>query len=106
MRTSCGSALSGFPSTMFSIGSVKTAPLASHASADGFSVGSTTITGPTTSATTSADTQPSSASSSSRLSCFACDAEGPPASPSAARFRFFGFLSPLKLSGLTMVLAS
>lgn len=64
-RTSWGSALVGFPSTMFSIVSVKTLPLASHASAVGGSVGRTNITGPATSPMASADTQLSSLDASS-----------------------------------------
>src|SRR5690606_34758656 len=75
---------------------------------DGVSVGSTIITGPTTSPGASAETQLSSlaapSSSSAAASAFFCTrCDDDPALSSAGRLRFFGFLSPLNVSGLTIV---
>lgn len=112
-RTSCGSAVVGFASTMFSTAMVKTLPLASQASAEGGSVGRTNMTGPETSDGASAATQVSSSgaasspASSALRSCLLAE-EGPAAPVSSSslsatrvRLRFLG-LSPLKDSGLTM----
>lgn len=103
--TSCGSAVEGESSTMFSTALAKTLPLASHARQVGGRVGSTNITGPAMSVTASADTHDSSSSSGccNAPPLMSFDAGPcPSASSSLLRLRFLTFLSPLKLSGLTM----
>lgn len=99
-------------STMFSMGRAKTLPAASQASAVGGSLGRTIMMGPEMSVTASAETQLSSSLSSApsssgfaALSCRSGLSSGPAPAPSAAsvRFLFLGFLSPLNVSGFTML---
>ena len=123
-RTSCGSAVPGSPSTMFSTASAKTVPFASDAMQLGGSEGSTMTTGPARSLGASAETQVSSSS----MGRFAVEeGGGSPAEAgtsvggvaveeengerlaflsSSLSLRFLldlGFLSPLKVRGVGMV---
>lgn len=116
-RTSCGSAVMGLLSMMFSMGRVKTLPLASQAREVGGSVGRTRRMGPERSVGASAVTQLSSSvgfsasSGSATLVDFLSWREEEGASSSSelagsvvvVRLRFLGFLSPLKERGLTIV---
>lgn len=112
--------MAGLSSTMFSMGNVKTLPVASQARALTGSVGRTNTTGPETSVTTSADTQLSSFSTFSSSAAVAAAAGSPsapaldafllldptaasPSSSRPSRFLFLGFLSPLNVRGLTIV---
>ncbi|KAG9966728.1 hypothetical protein KCU61_g390, partial [Aureobasidium melanogenum] len=102
--TSCGSAVEGDSSTMFSSALANTLPLASQARQVGGLVGKTKMTGPATSLTASAETHDSSSSWCCSAPAFRSFVAGPSpsASSSRVRLRFLTFLSPLKLSGLTI----
>lgn len=85
---------------MFSIGIVKTFPVASQDSAAGGDVGKTNITGPDISVTASAVSQLSSSATSSSVRAVFDRASS---SPPSVRLRFLTFLSPLNDSGFTML---
>lgn len=103
--TSCGSALAALPSTIFSISLVKILPLASQAMHVGGVDDRTNTTGPVTSIAVSAVTQLLSSfvpvDSSATIGVFSVLGWGG-ASSAIGALRFFGLLSPLKASGLTI----
>jgi hypothetical protein len=107
--TSCGSAVAGSPSTMFSNGLANTFPFVSQAKQVGGSEGSTMTIGPTTSFELSAETQESSCSAVDSVSVFEVaralldDCPSPNFSATSTRFLFLVFLSPLNESGVTML---
>ena len=101
---------------MFSTGKGKTEPAASQERMAGGWEGRTIIIGPLISVGASAETQESSSEGSTSLGMDvvmrSCDASGSSGfgredgSSSAARLRFFGFLSPLNMRGFGIILFS
>ena len=104
--TSCGSAVAGLSSIMFSSRLANTVPFASLARHVGLSDGNTKTIGPTTSGEASAVTQLSSSASSSFWGAGperSLEEDSPNFSSISTRFRFLTFLSPLNVNGLGMV---